>query len=344
MRIVTASDFHDIVVRRDAGKAERLMRASVSAFCSLTRPSRREALQLDDLTLPLFEMVSIDARRFVAAALSECGVVPPELHARLADQPVEISAPLLVRSAHLRDIDLIALIGRHGLGHARAIARRKKLEPAIAQLIRAMEAAASATAAAGAAEPAPSDPPVTQTPGVQTPPDAGHAAGGDAAEATRERLRAIMKAGQPAPTQASKTAEADFARLRDAALTGEAQFLATALAETLKVNVATARAIPSTGGLSSLIAAFRALDFSEERAFLLVAAILPGQFSHPEAVRLFLERYRALDAETARERVRGWKLEMVANWIQWQSANTRGRPPRHQLRHAGGALGRLTPS
>jgi uncharacterized protein (DUF2336 family) len=338
MRIVTASDFHDIVVRRDAGKAERLLRASVSAFCSLTRPSRREALQLDDLTLPLFDMVSSDARRFVAAALSECGVVPPELHARLADQPVEISAPLLVRSAHLRDVDLIALIGRHGLGHARAIARRKTLEPAIAQLIRAMEAAASAAAAAGAA--APSEPPLGPT-----PPDTGHAGRGEAAEATRERLRAIMKAGQPAPAPGSKNgSEVDFVRLRDAALTGEAQFLATALAETLKVNVATARAIPSTEGLSSLIAAFRALDFSEERAFLLVAAILPGQFSHPEAVRLFLDRYRALDAETARERVRGWKLEMVANWIQWQSANTRGRQPTHRLRHAGGALGSLTPS
>ncbi len=338
MRIVTASDFHDIVVRRDTGKAERLMRASVSAFCSLTRPSRREALQLDDLTLPLFDMVSIDARRFVAAALSDCGVVPPELHARLADQPVEVAAPLLVRSAHLRDVDLIALIGRHGLGHARAIARRKKLDPAIAQLIRAMEAAAAA--AAGASEPSPADPAPAQAPAQAEP-----AGKGEAAEATRERLRAIMKVGRPvAPAGTEDESGADFVRLRDAALTGEPQFLATALAETLKVNLATARALPSAGGLSSLLAAFRSLNFTEERAFLLVSAILPGQFPHPESVRLFLERYRALDVETARERVRGWKLEMVANWIQWQSANTRGRQPAHQIRHTGGALGRLSPS
>lgn len=338
MRIVTASDFHDIVVRRDAGKAERLFRASVSAFCSLTRPSRREALQLDDLTLPLFDMVSAEARRFVAAALSECAVVPPQLHARLVDQPVEVSAPLLVRSAHLRDVDLIALIGRRGLGHARAIARRKTLDPAIGHLIKALESAATIAAETAAQDPKAPD--ATSRAGRDAPAPAG------GAEAIRRDLRDIMLNSRPetAPSSASRHVDADFARLRDAALSGESAFLVTALAETLKLNPATARALPTAGGLSSLIAAFRSFDFTEERAFLLASAILPGQFAHPESIRLFLERYRALDPETARERVRGWKLEMVANWIQWQSANVRGRPPKHGIRHAGGALGRVTPS
>ncbi|RVB60875.1 hypothetical protein EN895_24475, partial [Mesorhizobium sp. M7A.F.Ca.CA.002.03.2.1] len=51
---VSSSDFRQIAVRKDSGKAERLFRAAVSAFCSLTRPSRREIGQLEDLTLPLF--------------------------------------------------------------------------------------------------------------------------------------------------------------------------------------------------------------------------------------------------------------------------------------------------
>ena len=45
-------------MRADHGKAERLFRAAVTAFCSLTRPSRREIAQLEDLTLPLYDSVS----------------------------------------------------------------------------------------------------------------------------------------------------------------------------------------------------------------------------------------------------------------------------------------------
>ncbi len=123
-------------MRADHGKAERLFRAAVTAFCSLTRPSRREIAQLEDLTLPLYDSVSAEARRFVAAALSECQNSPAALVRRLADEPVEIAAPLLLRSNALTDIDLIALIGRRGIGHARVIARRPHLNPTIDQLVR----------------------------------------------------------------------------------------------------------------------------------------------------------------------------------------------------------------
>ena len=103
---------------------------------------RREVVQLEDLTLPLYDDVSLEARRYVAAALSECAVAPARLVDRLANDRVDIAAPLLARSETLTDVDLIALIGRHGLPHARAIARRPELNPTIAQLIRALEAVA----------------------------------------------------------------------------------------------------------------------------------------------------------------------------------------------------------
>ncbi len=93
---MSSSDFRQIAVRADHGKSERLFRAAVTAFCSLTRPSRREIAQLEDLTLPLYDSVSIEARRFVAAALSECANPPAALVRRLADEPVEIAAPLLL--------------------------------------------------------------------------------------------------------------------------------------------------------------------------------------------------------------------------------------------------------
>ena len=51
------------------------------------------------------------------------------------------------------------------------------------------------------------------------------------------------------------------------------------------------------------------------QAFLIASAAFPSQFPHPEAIRLFLDRYRALPHDAAMERVRGWKVDMVSAWI-----------------------------
>ena len=136
---MSGSDFRQITLNGEAPKRERLFRAAVSAFCSLTRPSRRDISQLEDLTLPLFDCVSPESRRYVAAALSECPYPPPRLVRRLCDEPLDIAAPLLIRSKALTEIDLLALIGRHGAGHARAIGRRPGLNPTIADLIAVID-------------------------------------------------------------------------------------------------------------------------------------------------------------------------------------------------------------
>ncbi|RUV59385.1 hypothetical protein EOA88_33965, partial [Mesorhizobium sp. M5C.F.Ca.IN.020.14.1.1] len=57
----------------------------------------------------------------------------------------------------------------------------------------------------------------------------------------------------------------------------------------------------------SLLAALRALDFGEERAFLITAAVYPAEFPHPQAIRIFLDRYRLLHRDAALDRLRGWK-------------------------------------
>ncbi|MDQ6436861.1 hypothetical protein RB623_22660 [Mesorhizobium sp. LHD-90] len=317
---MSASDFRDIVVKGDAGKAERLFRAAVSAFCSITRPSRREVAQLEDLTLPLFDQVSAEARRYVAAALSECEIAPAGLVARLADERIDVAAPLLMRSAHLRDVDLIALIGKHGIAHARVIARRPSLNPTIAQLVRALEASISVVPRiVRAAEPAPKP----AQPGTLPLQDSGHAA-----EEVRDRLREMMRSDLRSAYSLETRVSGDnsvFPKLRDTAFTGNDTFFQTALADALGMNLAAARAITEASSYSSLLAALRALDLSEEQAFMIAAAVFPGQFAHAEAIRMFAVRYRALDYETARERVRGWKLEIVATWLQWSSAAGRGR-------------------
>jgi len=328
-----------------AGKAERLFRAAVSAFCALTRPSRRDALQLDDLSLPLFEFVSVETRRYVAAALSECQIAPRGLVRLLAEQSIDVAAPILMRSPILSDAELIAIVGSHGATHARAIARRTDLAPAIAYLIRALESSLSA-------QPQPAQ--ATQrdiTFGEDGDQDIETAIGsvleinaddeakadieqnvipprGAAAEAMRERLRQLMRPVEAeldevdeAVTLATSEGPSSYQRLRDAALSGNKPVFHTALGDALKINLATAKMVTESPSAASLIAALRALELREEQAFVIASAVFPKMFPHPEAVRLFLERFRALSAEAAIERVRGWKVEMVATWIRANGAS-----------------------
>lgn len=303
-------------MRTDSGKAERLFRAAVSAFCSLTRPSRREIGQLEDLTLPLFDAVSVESRRYVAAALSECEYAPAALVRRLCEQPVDIAAPLLIRSRAVSDIDLIALIGRHGLPHARAIARRKDLNPTIADLIRALERPHLAR---------PRNPNMDITVAEKIAPMStqttsnvaeSHQAPGIGAENARRRLRSMMRA-QGEAADASRFVGADtFVKLRETALTGNAAFFQTALADALDIDFRVAQSLTANQNYASLLAALRSLDLSEDRAFLITVAIYPGQFPHPQAIRAFLDRYRLLHRDVAKDKVRLWRAETLSRAIR----------------------------
>jgi uncharacterized protein (DUF2336 family) len=312
---VSSSDFRQIAVRTESGKAERLFRAAVSAFCSLTRPSRREIGQLEDLTLPLFDNVSVESRRYVAAALSECEYAPAALVRRLCEEPVDIAAPLLIRSRTVSDIDLIALIGRHGLPHARAIARRKGLNPTIADLIRALERPTLVRLR----DPEPAAPAIA--PAKAEAADDGAArqqAPGTAAENARRRLRSMMRTGDEAlAAKVDAFPGSDtYVKLRETALTGNAAFFQTALADALDVDFSTARSLTAIQNYASLLAALRSLDLSEDRAFLITVAVYPSQFPHPQAIRTFLDRYRLLHRDVALDKVRHWKAESLSRMVR----------------------------
>lgn len=309
---MSSSDFRQIAAGYDSGRSERLFRAAVSAFCSLTRPTRREISQLEDLALPLFDSVSKEALRYVAAALSESEFAPEGLVHRLADEAVDVAAPLLLRSSALNDVDLIALIGRHGVPHARAIARRADLNPVIDDLIRALLESASRQEIV---VPGPVDAIAADNDPV---PDTRPRKIFGKAEAIRDQLRDMMVPSSE-PEQFHAVLEldpilspAELNRLREMALTGNAAFFETALADALGLDYARARAIRSAAGYGDLLHALKSLEVSEDTAFMIVAANYPSVFGHAEAIRLFLERYRLCHPEAARDKLRGWKADAIA--------------------------------
>ncbi|WP_246666001.1 hypothetical protein [Aquamicrobium sp. LC103] len=255
---------------------------------------------MDDLALPLYGCVSAEARRFAAAALSEVPHAPVGLARRLANEPVEISAPLLVRGEFLTDIDLVALIGRHGMAHARVIARRRRLNPRIAELIRALEAASVAIGPDGVNRKSASgeeSPVVTQT---------------------RHRLLAMMRpAGDPVQDDAANAGapgnEDVYPRLRATALTGSRPLFHTALAEALEIDPAKAHEVLEADEYSNLAAALRSLSLSEEQAFLLAMCARPLRFGNGKAIGRFIETYRAVDFEQASRTVCQWRRPSSAS-------------------------------
>ena len=222
---VSSLDLRHITVKGEPGKADRLFRAAISAFCSLTRPSRREIDQLEDLALPLFDSVSIESRRFAAAALSECQHAPTALVRRLSGETVDIAAPLLIRSNALTDIDLIALIGSRGLPHARAIARRPGLNRTIEHLVKALMSSA-APDPDGAAHLDGSGPAFVSASNDETLLSQTNAEALSNADRVRSRLRSLMRPARQdimrdGDSKLVLTDADDFARLREAALTGD---------------------------------------------------------------------------------------------------------------------------
>ena len=297
-------DFRHIAEKHDISRADRLFRAAISAFCALTRPSRREIIQLEELCLQLYEGVSEESLRYVSAALSDCPLAPAALVRRLADERIEVAAPLLLKSTALTEIDLIAIVGHHGASHARVVAQRRSLTTAIAGLLQKQRVPFAA--------------PVTPTP--------------DAAETTRQTLRSMMQPSRPAVEASDAEADPDtgeiYQKLRATALSGSLHFFETALADALRIEYNQAHDLVSAPDKRDLSRALKALELSAEQAFLLVSATFPSGFGHPSAIRDFLERFEMITNEEAITALRLYQADAVFTGLARKLAGNANQAPK----------------
>lgn len=112
-------------------KKDVVLLAAVTSFEALAHPGKIEAKQFSELFPPLFEASSPEARRQAAAALSRSSHVPDAVARFLGRQPIEIAAIFLTACPVVSDEVLVEIASREGEGHARAIARRSELSPAV---------------------------------------------------------------------------------------------------------------------------------------------------------------------------------------------------------------------
>jgi uncharacterized protein (DUF2336 family) len=288
-------EFRALEDRNGGSKADDLLTASITAFCCVARPAKSDAQQLEDLAVPLLALASPRVRRHAAAALSELPHAPKRLVLALAEEDVDISAPLLLRSPLLQPADLIEIITHKGISHARAIARRRIDDPELLHVLnsfndtaieRALEIQAHFDNGDGVAGPhAPTAP---ESPRLRE---------------TREALKALMRESNAGLSSDQQLAN----HLIDAALLDQTTFFEEAFAKALGLDPESARRIIGHGLNAELTIALASLGLSSEAAHLILTGLFGLVHKDLHSLRLFVQSYRQIDHEKAQMTVERWK-------------------------------------
>lgn len=288
-------------------KADDLLVAAIAAFAAITRPGRHDIQQFQDLALPLLQSATTRGKRQAANALASLENAPRHLLLALSNEPVEISAPLLLRSPLLRPADLIDIIGRHGLLHARAIARRQSADtllkqvlgsfadPVIDRLLKLQENLAN-----------------LETEQLETPAPASLSEN----EARHAASRSDQMAFSLQQPLLSSGATSGVDHLIDTALLIDDQIFRTALADALDLSFERADAIIGQWPNTYLPIALRALGLSSSECYLVMTSVLGPIDANRENLREFVHMYRSIDREKAVTLLRRWKADDMSKLLR----------------------------
>lgn len=299
-------------------KTDDLLAACVAGFASLTRPGRYESQQLDDLAMPLLETATPRARRQVSASLAQHDVAPRRLVLALANDSIEVAAPLLLRSPVLTTTDLINIIAERGLSHAHIIARRQPIDPLLVPLLENFN-----------------DPIIEQSLNsepliapinldhIVRKPDIQSVSSKSSPRVDKVETLLISQP-VPAPVNAAQTltdhdinamplyamARPTLAEhlIENALFIDDSSFLA-ALAEALDVSYLRAQTIAGTWPNSQLPIALKALGLSAQDTYLILTAVLGTIHGDREQLREFVHIYRSISTEQAMSALRRWRAE-----------------------------------
>ncbi|MBB3238100.1 DUF2336 domain-containing protein [Phyllobacterium endophyticum] len=289
-------EFRALEDRSSGSKADDLLTASITAFCCVARPAKSDAQQLEDLAVPLLALASQRVRRHAAAALSEFSHAPKRLIVALAEDEVDISAPLLLRSPVLDPSDLIGIIDRKGLGHARAIARRDIDDPELLRVLHGFN-----------------DPAIERALALRS--NSVHSGETDMQDAlptqesprlreTREALKALMRDSDKGFSGDQALAE----HLVDAALLDQTALFEQEFARALALDPDSAKRIIGHGLNAELTIALASLGLSAEAAHLVLTGLFGLVHKDLHSLRLFVQSYRQIDKDKAQATVERWKV------------------------------------
>lgn len=117
------------------GKDELLVLAA-SRFSDLDTPDRSEITAFQQAFRAVAGLVSSKTLRSVSVSLSRQIFTPRDVALYLAMEPVEVAAPVLRNSRCITQLDMLQIIEKRGVEHAREIATRADLGPSVVRCLR----------------------------------------------------------------------------------------------------------------------------------------------------------------------------------------------------------------
>jgi uncharacterized protein (DUF2336 family) len=255
---------------------------------------------LDALAIPLFEKLSVEGKRRIAAVLSECRTVMPEqLVLALIQQPLDVSASLLISRAEIPDAMLEKAIETGGEPTARVIALKHnisssvktRIDALIERIIPMTELEAKLFDAKLANERKLPAKTFAQT----------------ELEKAQDRLRNMMmrktlpehakieQSNRPVTAPFAATDDINIvARFINLALEGDPDFLSTAIADEWSAPFALVRPLVQRNSLHSLAVLLKGLDLGATDTFAIVSAFNPEAFASREAIAAFYLKFQSI--------------------------------------------------
>ncbi len=303
-------------------RKDDILRAAVCAFVALTQPTKRDCNQIEDLALSILPYTSTSTKRFVAAALANSHHAPNALVRRLCDETPEICAPLLLKSPALSPLDLTVIVGSKSREHARIISKRDHLPNTVIEALALLDdPVAQARITYGN---------VSKVSDLKT-----HELSNlkpVSAEEARKRLREIMAVtieDQHIDLPTNRDAADVFPvvshgiqqRLEKLALHDQEGVFITALADLSGLPFSKILKFTRRKASSELSTLLKSFEIEANAAFVMCAVFYPSIASNRAEIRLFLDRHNALDAELAKDMVRGWKASEIMLTVKRKASN-----------------------
>jgi len=139
----------ELAKRLPPAERERLALGVMSLRAETFAQGRRVPAGLDHLLHRMVAEAPADARARLATRMAASRWAPPELVRELARDEIAVAQPVLLRSPHLRDHDLMEAFAEGSLDHQIAVARRGGLTAPLIEAVLASGEPALLTALAG---------------------------------------------------------------------------------------------------------------------------------------------------------------------------------------------------
>jgi uncharacterized protein (DUF2336 family) len=117
------------------GRKQLVALVSDLFFATDTVITARERALITDILQKLIDDVAVPVRAALAERLAEEATAPHEVVVALANDQIEVAAPILLKSEALLDVELIEIIRHRSLEHQLAIAMRRAVSEPVAEAL-----------------------------------------------------------------------------------------------------------------------------------------------------------------------------------------------------------------